>query len=90
MSNYESIELLSIEDLHELNNNEILAYRKRLHAHGSEVEEYILSLRVIWDQIEDILKDRIHSLEQDCAEIQRTREELLVGSLGEHDEHIIH
>lgn len=70
-----TFEILTQEEMGELDNKDLLEYKKELYEHGIEVEEYILELKCLWRRTEEVLRDRLWSLEWDVACLQSDAQE---------------
>tara|TARA_R110000822_G_scaffold275773_1_gene397887 strand:- start:20595 stop:20861 length:267 start_codon:yes stop_codon:yes gene_type:complete len=71
---------LTPDDLKELNNIELIAYKQKIFAHGEAVEDYIMHLRKCYNEAIEELKAREWEIEYELACIQQENEEDLIGS----------
>jgi len=80
--------LLDDSELDNLDNLELMEYKRKLYDHGYEIETYLVKAKNQWEILIKILKERMEAIEYDLAVLQADRED----QVGETDsvDHLLH
>jgi hypothetical protein len=71
----EEFNILLLDQLKELDNIELIAYKKQLFVYGQEIEEYISVLKQNWQDVIHELQDRLMDLQFEIAYHQADHED---------------